>query len=140
MISNHIAYIYFTGYAIIQLPDLLLFLYERLKKIKGLLTLRRSNAIIVMEQNNAGLLEKSSTKDINQQELEVASDRIDVINRLIKIEKDTIILFEKIERITNSIDSGFERQIKMSTDIDSLFKRFDRMAKNVDRISRGLKA
>ena len=46
-------YIFITGYAIIQIPDLLLFMYEKIKKIKSSLTLRSSNVIKIREENNA---------------------------------------------------------------------------------------
>ena len=72
-----------------------------------------------MEQNCAEVLETSSTQYFNQHELQVASERIDVINRLVKVE-------EKLDQITSAID---KRQIKMSTDIDSIFKRLDRITR-----------
>ena len=55
-----------------------------------------------MEQNSAEVFEPCSAQDVNQHELEVASELVNVTNRLIKVEEDTIILFEKLEQITSN--------------------------------------
>ena len=92
------------------MPDLLLFMYEKIRKVKNVLTSRRSNEIMVSGENNAGVLASSDIQCTNSLENHDKLERIVIINRLSKLEDNTGIIFEMLDKIRCAIDNLVERQ------------------------------
>ena len=90
----------FLGYAIIQLPDLLLVLYERLKKIMGCRNLQNTGTAAI-DAAPIQILVSTAPRQ-SQTEAEANS----VMNRVSRVEEDNIKLFRKLDEILVAIDKS----------------------------------
>ena len=104
----------------IQLPDLILFLYTRIKKIKRLLAINRSNVIMVMQQNGEEASGTDPVDGIDTNQEEGNMERNDMVNRLSKLEEANITVFEKLDNMTVSNDHIFKKLDDMENAIDSV--------------------
>ena len=109
-----------TGYAIIQLPDLVFFVYGRIKKLKCFRSIATSNIIKVLGQNASD--EESATvvvQEINSPETQNDLQRRD-LSRLSKLENDNDKLFKKLDDIEAANNQLFETLHDMTVAIDRI--------------------
>jgi len=90
----------FLGYAIIQLPDLLLVLYERLKKIMGCRNLPNTGTVAIDAAPIQILV--STVPRQSQTKAEANS----VMNRGSRVEEDNVKLFRKLDEILVAMDKS----------------------------------
>ena len=124
-----------TGYAIIQLPDLILFVYNRIKKLKCVRNASKSNVIMVMpgnepeEASNTDGVQNNSSDD-SQNNIE-GRDSINFLSRLPKIEDDNINVFQKLDDIAAANST---RLTKVEEDNTKFFKKVNDMTEVIDTI------
>ena len=88
----------FTGYAIIQLPELLLFLHKRLISIKWNRSFKRDSKNNVEPNSDADKLCADKNEKI---EIKIRS----VLARLSRVEQNDITMSKKLDKIMRAIDN-----------------------------------
>ena len=108
------------GYAIIQLPDLVFFVYGRIKKFKWFR--HRTNVINVIGKN------QSEEALLNLQR----PDLLHVLSRLSEVENDIVKVFKKLDDIASA---NITRISKVEEDNKKLFEALHNITITIDRMN-----
>ena len=101
-------------------------------KIQLFRSVRRSNVIMVMEQNGEESPPTDGIEDIDTRQTQDNVEIRDIINRLSKLEEDNIELFKKLNDVN---DLNITKLPKDEEDNNKVFKKLDDITKAIDRLN-----
>ena len=117
-----------VGYAIIQLPDLVLAIYKYLKNVIRNRNISQQNRANVTEQNSAELTTVSSLSDgVNESSGEEDTNTS-------SFEEVTNERLDKLDEVFENLTQKFDKRLdKLEGLFGNLNKKFDKISHNVDK-------